>query len=448
MAAVSLEEIFPLLMFPALLLGILSGFPVAFVLSGIGLIFGLIGHFWLDIFFLSDFGFISSKIFGVIENVTLIAVPLFIYMGITLERSQIAEELLETVEQLLHRTKGGLLYGIVLVGALLAASTGIVGATVVTMGALSLPVLLKRRYDSALSTGTICAAGTLGQIIPPSIVLILLADMMNVGVADLFAAAIIPGLLLITLYLSYIFVIIRRRPQLTPSTDIRSGQGVRISQIVRLILPPLLLITLVLGTILCGIASPTEAAACGALGALALATYRKKLSRALLHDVAVRTTHLTAMVFALLFGAQVFGVVFRGMYGDEILIEMLSVLEDYEHLLFWAIMLFFFILGFFLDFLEICFIFIPIITPILTDHLEMPPVWVAILIALNLQTSFLTPPFGFSLFYLRGVAPKEVQTSDIYRGIIPFVILQIVTILLVFSFPALALWLPDAIWGS
>ena len=444
----SIEEFFPLLMFPVLFIGILSGFPVAFVLSGVGLLFGLLGHFWLDIFSLSDFGFISSKIFGVIENVTLIAVPLFIFMGITLEYSQIAEELLETMERLFSRLKGGLLYGIVLVGALLAASTGIVGATVVTMGALSLPVLLKRGYHPSLAAGTICAAGTLGQIIPPSIVLILLADMMNIGVADLFAAAIIPGMLLIFLYILYIGFILKKRPELVCDTGHSEREPIRVTTVLHLLLPPLLLISLVLGSILFGIASPTEAAGCGAAGAIALATLRKKLSFELIKKVSARTTHLTAMVFTLLFGAQVFGVVFRGMYGDDILIESLSALEGHDFILFWAIMVFFFVLGFFLDFLEICFIFIPIISPILTEHLGMPPIWVAILIAINLQTSFLTPPFGFSLFYLRGVAPEQVRTIDIYRGILPFVLLQIIAIILVYCLPQLALWLPSILWSS
>ncbi|MCB0328765.1 MAG: TRAP transporter large permease subunit [Bdellovibrionales bacterium] len=444
-----LEEYFPLLMFPALLLGILSGFPVAFVLSAVGLLFGLFGHYWLDIFPMTDFGFISSKIFGVIGNVTLIAVPLFIFMGITLEKSGIAEELLGTTERLFSRVRGGLLFGLIFVGALLAASTGIVGATVVTMGALSLPPLLKRNYDPKLCAGTICASGTLGQIIPPSIVLILLADMMNIAVADLFAGAIVPGLLLVLGYALYVFIQVSVNPSLVPVAIQETDTRASLREILGVLIPPLILVILVLGSILLGIASPTEAAGCGAITALGLALFRRKLTLQTLREISERTTYLTAMVFTLLFGAQVFAVVFRGMYGDEVLIECLEVFSEEEALLFWLVMGFFFLLGFFLDFLEICFIFVPVITPMLTQELDMPAIWIAVLIAINLQTSFLTPPFGFSLFYLRGVATKsELSTMDIYRGVIPFVLIQLAVLALVYAFPELALSLPRFIWGS
>lgn len=436
-------------MFPALLLGILSGFPVAFVLSAVGLLFGLFGHYWLDIFPMTDFGFISSKIFGVIGNVTLIAVPLFIFMGITLEKSGIAEELLGTTERLFSRVRGGLLFGLIFVGALLAASTGIVGATVVTMGALSLPPLLKRNYDPKLCAGTICASGTLGQIIPPSIVLILLADMMNIAVADLFAGAIVPGLLLVLGYALYVFVQVSVNPSLVPVAIQETDTRASLREILGVLIPPLILVILVLGSILLGIASPTEAAGCGAITALGLALFRRKLTLQTLREISERTTYLTAMVFTLLFGAQVFAVVFRGMYGDEVLIECLEVFSEEEALLFWLVMGFFFLLGFFLDFLEICFIFVPVITPMLTQELDMPAIWIAVLIAINLQTSFLTPPFGFSLFYLRGVATKsELSTMDIYRGVIPFVLIQLAVLALVYAFPELALSLPRFIWGS
>lgn len=437
-------EIFPLLMFPVLFLGILTGFPVAFVLAGIGFVFGLLGA-WFELFYLTDFGFIPSKLLGVIENVTLMAVPLFIFMGITLERSGLAEELLSCMERLCQKIRGGLLLAIVLVGAVLAASTGIVGATVVTMGVLSLPGMLHRKYSIPLSCGTIAAAGTLGQIIPPSIVLILLADMMNIAVADLFAGAILPGFLLVFLYLAYVASVALLWPEKCPvcSEEVFESQGNIVWQVIKSFLPPFLLITLVLGTILFGVASPTESAACGALGALVLAGMRRRLSWEVTKDISKRTTEITAMVFTLLFGAQVFSVAFRGMYGDEVVLDLLTGFDLAPLLLLLLTLFLLFILGFFLDFLEICFIVIPVLGPILTIELGLNPVWVAILFALNLQTSFLTPPFGFSLFYLKGVAPKQVRSIDIYRGIIPFVVIQVVVLSSVIAVPGLATWLPE-----
>ncbi|MCB0320614.1 MAG: TRAP transporter large permease subunit [Bdellovibrionales bacterium] len=447
----SFTEVFPLLMFPAMFVGVLSGFPVAFVLAAVGLLFGLVGHFWLDAFVLSDFGFVSAKIFGVMSNVTLISVPLFIFMGMVLERSGIAEDLLQASEQMLRKTQGGVLYGLVLVGTLLAASTGIVGATVITMSLLSLPPLLERKYDSALAAGTICASGTLGQIIPPSIVLILLADMMNLAVADLFAGAIVPGLLLVLSYLAYIKIRISLNPKLAPSWDEnqqRESLHISLKSIASAMLPPLCLMVVVLGSILFGIASPTESAGCGAFGAIVIAVMRRRFSKEKLREALRATTSLTSMVFTLLIGAQVFSVVFRGMYGDDVLVETLATWQDKPSMMLWMVMLFFFILGCFLDFLEICFIFVPILTPILVLHGGYSPLWLAILIAINLQTSFLTPPFGFSLFYLRGVAPPEVSTADIYKGAIPFVVMQILVLITVYLFPGLILWFPNAIWGK
>ena len=443
-----LEECLPLLMFVALFAMILTGFPVAFTLAGTAFFFGLLGY-WLDLFYFSDFGFIPGKVFdGVVKNVTLIAVPLFIFMGVTLEKSGIAEDLLETMEQVFRNLRGGLTVSLIFVGALLAASTGIVGATVVTMGVLSLPTMLSRNYNKELSCGTIAAAGTLGQIIPPSIVLVLLGDQMNIPVGDLFVAAIFPGLLLVGLYSTYVLIRTHLNPSLAPLPEKESGwdPATLRKRVVRSIIPPVLLIGLVLGTILFGIASPTESAACGAVGALALAIVRRKLTRDILNDVMHRTTSMTSMVFTLLIGAQFFSVVFRGLSGDELIENFITELAISPHWILLAVMALIFFLGFFLDFLEICFIVVPIIAPLLITELEFNGLWLAILIAINLQTSFLTPPFGFALFYLKGVCPPGITTLHIYRGIIPFVVIQIVAMIILWIFPGVVTWLPELIF--
>lgn len=436
--------ILPLAMFVCLLLAILTGFPVAFALAGTAFFFAVLGASF-DIFIWSDFGFIPSKVSGIIQNVTLIAVPLFIFMGVTLEKSGIAEDLLDAMERLLSRVQGGLTIALILVGALLAASTGIVGATVVTMGILALPTMMARSYDSKLASGTIAAAGTLGQIIPPSIVLVLLGDMMNVAVADLFAGAIIPGLILVLSYILYVFIRIHINPALAPALVVT--ESVSRGTLLLCLLPPLFLIFLVLGTILLGIASPTEAAACGAVGALTLAGLRKKLNKETLYSIATQTTAMSAMVFTLLIGAQFFGVVFRGLYGDELITDFILSLDVHRYWILCIILLLMFVLGFFLDFIEICFIIVPLVAPILTLELGMNGIWVAILFAVNLQTSFLTPPFGFALFYLKGVAPPEIKTSDIYRGIVPYVAIQVTILGLLIAFPALTTWLPALCFG-
>lgn len=444
-----LETFFPLLMFVVLFVLILTGFPVAFVLAGTGFAFGVIGHS-LDLFQLSDFGFVPSKIFGIINNFTLIAVPLFIFMGITLEKSGVAEELLSTMDVFCRRIRGGLTISIIIVGALLAASTGIVGATVVTMGVLTLPSMLARNYDKSLSTGCIAASGTLGQIIPPSIVLILLGDMMNVAIADLFAGALFPGLLLVSMYIAYIVIRTSLNPELTPIPDEVQSIGWRqlFVQATCSIAPPLLLILLVLGSILTGVASPTESAGCGAIGAMVVALLKGNLSIDTLKSIARRTTSVTTMVFTLLIGAQVFSVVFRGLYGDDVITELITGIEASTDVILLIVMLLLFVLGFFLDFIEICFIVIPVISPLLVIDLGVDPLWLAILIAINLQTSFLTPPFGFALFYLKGVAPPEVNTMDIYKGIIPFVLIQLVCLVILWVFPAVVTWLPELLFGT
>ncbi|MCB0333230.1 MAG: TRAP transporter large permease subunit [Bdellovibrionales bacterium] len=443
-----METALPFLMFLALIVVLLSGFPVAFGLGGVAIAFGFLGHS-LDLFYLSDFEFVPSKIFGIMSNVTLLAVPLFIFMGIMLERSGIAEELLTTMELVCRKVRGGLTISIVLVGALLAASTGIVGATVVTMGVLSLPTLLKRGYNIELSCGTIATSGTLGQIIPPSIVLVLLGDMMNVDVGDLFIGAILPGLFLVVLYLLYIYLRTTFQPELAPLLSEEEQKTLTRKEYVLLLLrsfvPPTLLMFVVLGSILGGVASPTEAAACGAMGALLLTWAKKRLCLETLSSVLHTTTQITSMVFMLLIGAQFFSVVFRGLAGDEVIMDVVTSLEVSKNVILLAVMVLMFVLGFFLDFIEICFIVVPIVTPLLYS-LGFDPLWLAILIAINLQTSFLTPPFGFSLFYLKGVAPPEVTTLHIYKGVFPFVLLQLFALVVLWLFPAIVTWLPRIVF--
>ena len=438
-----MHELLPFLMFAVLLILLMAGFPVAFTLAGTALIFALLGHA-LDLFYLSDLGFVPGRIWGITSNFTLVAVPLFVFMGLVLERAGLAEELLTSFSEVFQKQKGSLAIAVVMVGGLLAASTGIVGATVVTMGVLSLPTMLKAGYDKSFASGTIAASGTLGQIIPPSIILVLLGDMMNVDVGDVFVGAVFPGLLLLALYFAYVILHIRLSPVLAPPPLDPVNRGGRLLLISALI-PPLLLIVLVLGSILFGIASPSEAAACGALGSMVIAVLKGRFRFADARSVSRQTAKISAMVFMILIGAQFFGIVFRGLSGDEVLVQVVQSLTISPALILFAIMLLIFVLGFFLDFLEICFIIIPVIMPILSG-LGFDKLWLAILIALNLQTSFLTPPFGFSLFYLKGVAPPEVKTTDIYRGIVPFLGLQVIAIILICLFPSLVLWLPRQVW--
>lgn len=435
----TIETLLPITMFVALLAMLLLGYPVAFTLAGTALLFGLLGHF-LDLFYLTDLGFIPNRIWGIIGNFTLVAVPLFVFMGLTLEKAGIAEDLLKTFSRIYANYRGSLILTVIIVGGFLAASTGIVGATVVTMGVLTLPSMMEQGYDKRLSCGAVAASGTLGQIIPPSIVLVLLGDIMNVDVGDLFIGAIFPGLILVGLYLAYTAARIFFNSDLAPSIDNRNEKPT-IHEILSSLLPPLFLMCVVLGSILFGFASPTEAAACGASGALLVAASKKKLTLPLLKSINEHTVRITAMVFAILIGAQFFGVVFRGLGGDDVIIDLIAQFELHPGVVLFAIMLLIFVLGFFLDFLEICFIVIPIVMPILSD-LGYSPLWVGILIAINLQTSFLTPPFGFSLFYLKGVAPNSIKTTDIYQGIMPFVVIQIFVLSLVAMFPGIILWLP------
>ena len=400
-------------------------------------------------------------------NELLLAVPLFIFMGITLERAKIAEQLLETMGALFGGMRGGLGIGVTVVGALLAASTGIVGATVVTMGLLALPTMLKWGYSRSLACGTICASGTLGQIIPPSIVLILLADQVGtaysdaqmsignmqpepVSVIDFFAGGLVPGLVLVGIYIAWILIYGLRYPDRAPSITFDDGasgnEQALISRVLRSLLPPIFLIIAVLGSILAGIATPTEAAAVGALGALLLAALHRQLTLNNLRDVMRSTTKLSAMIFSILIGAALFSLVFRGFGGDDLVHEFLSNMPGGTTGAIALVMVTMFILGFFLDFIEIIFIVLPIVGPPLF-LMGIDPLWFGILVAINLQTSFLTPPFGFALFYLQGVAPPEVEMTDIYRGVIPFIVIQVVVLGLVAVFPGIATWLPNLMYG-
>ncbi len=442
-------DLLPILMFAVLLMAIMLGYPVAFTLAGTAILFGLIGY-GLDVFYISDFAFAPTRIFGVMNNITLMAVPLFVFMGFMLERSKLAEELLRSMEQLFGNIRGGLAISVVIVGMLLAAATGIVGATVITMGVLSLPTMLQRKYSPELATGVIAASGTLGQIIPPSIVLVLLGDIMNVDVGDLFTGALLPGILLVSLYILYIALRTFLNPSLAPSlrdesTGATNSPKIQIQTLLGALLPPAALILIVLGSIFLGFASPTEAAACGALGAIVIAAAKRRINWGILKDVSSETTTVTAMVFMILIGAQFFGIVFRGLAGDELIAGFIQDMELNRHIVLISVLFLIFLLGFFLDFFEVCFIVLPIVSPILV-RLGFDPIWLAILFAVNLQTSFLTPPFGFALFYLKGVAPPEISTTHLYRGIIPFVVIQILALVLLYLAPELALWLPQTVF--
>jgi tripartite ATP-independent transporter DctM subunit len=451
------------LLFITVIVVLLAGFPVAFTLGGTALIFagfGILGGTFNEALLLG----LPNRVFGIMTNETLVAVPLFVFMGVTLERARIAEELLETLSALFGTLRGGLGISVTLVGMLLAASTGIVGATVVTMGLLSLPTMLKRGYSPEVATGTICASGTLGQIIPPSIILVMLGDVMTtayqqaqqemgifspktVSVGDLFAGALIPGLLLVGLYMLYILVLAFFRPASIPPHHRAPAEQVSFIRVMKALAPPLMLILAVLGSILKGLATPTEAAGVGGMGALLLAMLRNELNLARLQDIMRATLRISSMVFLILIGASIFSLVFRGYGGDDGVRAVLESLPGGVVGAVIVVMLVMFLLGFVLDFIEITFVVVPIVGPVLLA-MGVDPVWLGIMIAINLQTSFLTPPFGFALFYLRGVAPPSVSTAQIYRGAIPFVAIQLFALLLIAAFPELVTWLPEKIYGT
>lgn len=429
-------------LFLTLTILLLLGFPVAFTLLGTAFFFGL---FFLGWNFLN---MLPIRIWGIMTNFTLVAVPLFIFMGVMLERTGIASELIEAMGRLFVRIKGGLAISVVVVGALLGASTGIVGATVVTMGLLALPTMLKFGYKEELASGTIAASGTLGQIIPPSIVLVLLGDIIGVSVGDLFVGALLPGMLLVFLYCIYIVLEATIHPQNAPSISYDEDHDLNINprELLLALIAPMTLIVLVLGSIFAGIASPTEAAGVGASGATLLALLKRRFSFEVLKEVSDATLRLTSMVFTILVGATAFGLVFRGLGGDFFIRDLVTHIPFGKWGLLFTVMAIVFIAGFFLDFIEITFIHIPVLAPIMKS-MGFDPIWFAILFAINLQTSFLTPPFGFALFYLKGVAPPGVTTPHIYKGIIPFVFIQLIALFLVILFPAIATWLPHVISG-
>jgi len=431
-------ELWAIVMFFVAVLLLLVGYPVAFTLGAVAMFFGAI-FLGLDFFDL-----LPLRIWGIMTNFTLLAVPLFVFMGVMLEKSGLAEELLETMGRLFGRLRGGMAVSIVVVGALLAATTGVVGATVVTMTVIALPALLKHGYRTELATGTIAAAGTLGQIVPPSIILVLLGDVIGVPVGRLFIGAVAPSCLLILMFIGYVLIVSWLRPQIAPAIHPAEGKNSTPDlgrKVVKSLLPPLFLVIAVLGSIFFGIASPTESAAVGALGALLLAAVHGRLDLGKLVEAARYTTRLSSMVFLILIGATAFGLVFRGMGGDLLVEELMTNLPGGEWGFLVVSMLIIFVLGFFLDFLEISFIVVPILAPI-AESLNIDLLWFAVLIAVNLQTSFLTPPFGFSLFYLKAAAPPQVQIAQIYRGIVPFVLIQMATLGLLLAYPPFTQWLP------
>ncbi|WPL18020.1 Neu5Ac permease [Thiorhodovibrio winogradskyi] len=459
-----MAEWMPLVLFVTVGLVLLLGYPVALSLGGTALLMALIGE-WFGLFDHAFLEALPNRLYGIMTNETLIAVPLFVFMGVMLERSRVAEKLLDTMAMLFGPLRGGLGISVTLVGMLLAASTGIVGATVVTMGLLSLPTMLKRNYSPSLAAGTICASGTLGQIIPPSIVLVLLGDVLSsayqqaqldmgiwspktVSVGDLFIGALIPGLLLVAAYIAYLIAIAIIRPNWVPAIPaaerLHGGSGLWL-QVVQVLLPPLLLIVAVLGSILYGLATPTEAAGVGAVGAMLLAAFQRQLNPGTLREVVRQTAMVTSMVFLIFIGAAIFSLVFRGFHGDDLVTGFLTGLPGGTVSAVALVMLVMFLLGFILDFIEITFVVVPIVGPVLLT-MGLDPVWLGVMIAINLQTSFLTPPFGFSLFYLRGVAPPQLDTVQIYQGVAPFIAIQLLMLGALALFPELATWLPHAVY--
>lgn len=462
MDPILIGEILAGVMFFGIIGFLMLGFPVAFTLAGVSLIFGTVGMYF-GTFDLSNFGSIANRYLGTMTNEVFVAVPLFIFMGVMLERSRIAEQLLTTMGKLFGNMNGGLGLSVVLVGALLAASTGVVGATVVTMGLISLPAMIRAGYDPRLATGVICASGTLGQIVPPSTVLIFMGDMLSginaqvqmakgnfspkpVSVGDMFAGAIVPSLVLISLYIVWMLLKSWFDPKSCPATPVppEEREGL-LKEIIVALLPPLALIVAVLGSILGGVATATEASSVGAVGAMVLALMRGRFTFAVLKECVYSTAVITSMVFVIMFGAAVFSIVFRMMGGENLVHELIESLPGGVGMAIFVVMALMFVLGFILDTFEIIFIVVPVTAPVLLN-LGVDPVWLGVMISVNLQTSFMTPPFGFALVYLRGVAPASITTGMIYRGVVPFVGVQLIALLMVYMFPGLATWLPSWIY--
>ncbi|PPR42935.1 MAG: C4-dicarboxylate TRAP transporter large permease protein DctM [Alphaproteobacteria bacterium MarineAlpha6_Bin2] len=453
-------EILSILMFIITFCFLLFGFPVAFTLAGVSILFAFIASSF-DLLSINFLALIPSKIFGTMTNELLVAVPLFVFMGLILEKSKIAEELLETLGSLFGRLKGGLGFSVIIVGTLFAATTGIVGATVVTMGLLALPTMLKWGYDKKLASGIICASGTLGQIIPPSIVLILLSDVLQgaysqsqllqgkipshpISTVDLFAGALIPGMVLVLFYCLWQLILTFVKPEACPAV-LKLNRKKNMIENFKIILLPIILIVTVLGSILAGIATPTEAASVGACGSMILSCIKKSFSINVLKKSMIETMSISSMIFLILIGAKLFSLVFIGLDGREMISAFMEKIPGGVFGSMFFIMVLIFLLGFFLDFIQIIYLIIPIIGPIILQ-MNIDPLWFGIMIAINLQTSFLTPPFGFALFYFRGVATYKIKTLDIYKGVIPFIIIQIIVLLLIAKFPQLATWLPNKIY--
>tara|TARA_Y100001970_G_C14185949_1_gene832617 strand:+ start:588 stop:1961 length:1374 start_codon:yes stop_codon:yes gene_type:complete len=455
-------EFIPLLMFGVICLVLLAGFPVAFSLAGTAIIFAGIGIF-SGTFESAFLGAIPNRLYGDMTNMTLVAVPLFVFMGVLLEKSNLAQDLLSNMAEVIGGFRGSLAISVIFVGALIAASTGIVGATVIAMGLISLPIMLSRKYDPSLSAGTICATGTLGQIIPPSIALVILGDVLSaayqqsqlsignfsartVSVGDLFMGAIVPGIVLVVCYALYVVLRAYLSPQMAPSQNVEIVSG-RWKILLTSLLPPFVLIASVLGSILLGVATPTEAAGVGAFGAILLALSKKSLTKKNLTESVETTTEITAMVFMILLGSSIFSLVFRGFGGDDLITSIFNQLPGGTFGAVLLVMVLIFLLGFILDFIQITLVVVPIVGPALL-MLGVDPIWLGIMIAINLQTSFLTPPFGFALFYLRGVAPDSLATKDIYKGVIPFILIQLMVLVALAIFPELVTALPNAVYGS
>ena len=437
-------EIIPILLIALICMALLVGYPVAFTLAGTSILFALLGIIF-GFFDANLFKTLPMRIFGIMNNQTLLAVPLFVFMGVVLERSGIASKMLRDMAIVFKNTNSGLSISIIVVGALLAASTGIVGATVVTMGLMSLPAMLKQGYDKDFASGLVASTGTLGQIIPPSIALVLLGDVMSnayqraqnnlgvfsqetVSVGDLFVGAVIPGLMIVIGYLIYTILINRKKEFVV--TEETAGEA----NVIKTLLPPATLIFVVLGSIISGIATPTEAAGVGALGALIIAVINGNANLELIKATSYKAATVTTMIFSILIGASIFSLIFRGVGGDLLVDQIFEMMPGGKYTALFFILFAIFLFGFILDFIEICYVIIPLVAPPLL-MMGFDPVWLGILMAINLQTSFLTPPFGFSLFYLRGVADASIKTTDIYRGVIPFIIIQILVLLFVIVFP-------------
>ena len=435
-------EILAVLMLVSFFVLLMAGIPVGMTLAVSGFVFGYLG------FGTTLFSLLPHRIFGVVTNSTLLAIPLFVFMGMMLERSRLAEDLMDVIGHVAGSLRGGLGIGIVLVGVLMGATTGIVGATVVTLGLLTLPGMLRRGYDKGLACGVICASGTLGQIIPPSLILILLADIMNESVGTLFAAAMVPGLMLAGIYCLYIIILGIVRPEMVPAIPAEERallpRAELMQKLIKVVLPPVGLVGAVLGSIIAGIAAPSEAASMGALGSILITAVTGRLSMRVLRETCQATIKTTAMMMFILICAQVFALAFRGLQGEKIVQDLFALLPGGINADIWFLMLIIFILGFFIEWIEISYIAVPLFLPVFAAA-QVDMVWLATLICVNLQTSFLTPPFGWALFFLRGVAPPEVTTGDIYRGIIPFVGMQLIALVLCFAFPGIATWLPRAI---